>query len=763
MNGLSSNADASRCVKRLKISKDVYEKTSLSNPSEECTFLGKTMNGLSSNADASRCVKRLKISKDVYEKTSLSNPSEECTFLGKTMNALILVGSVSELKIEGEELKMEVDYLFNNFHGTVYRDVKSLPTMVDKTVYMCGNVKKAANLALGKAKRVFIIKDISFNYEGSAWSAVNLGRVPVTVHNVGVFYRQFFKSEHDLYNRVRAEHGFQALTESTKPGKALRTGIYLTSVEKKCDDLHFNLLRCSSNLSGPTSNFGANDRRIIKSLNDEAATLFNNPAQLNHVLAQIYHNAPAIGKLKQTKAKISTHADKTKDMPLNSLMAFCTFYNHLNRLIRVGMFDYAYCKKNSNAKRMWKNKKYQTGLTKLVFRLKSGMKEKYPNLTPSFNVLLYPNSVFFMPISTNRVYTHEIRPSNLPAQHLPTRLGYVVRCSCTRAVHRKGKTFVVGKDEKLIPLEKPSDDGMKAVKELYRIENFTDAIVDYKHPVLFSMNRGDYIRPEYELPDEFRWFALEDSKEGKNIFQDLLKSVTWEQLGKGRQGTVLVKPEKRGVPIVRTTAKFAAPAHKFQPVHEHLARQIKAEGRLIVEFNNALFETYTNAYRKMGFHSDMALDLEEGTSIALYSCYKYPERGPPRSLVIQSKEPGGGEREIPLVHNSVVTFTVDTNRRFRHKIVLPEGNHDENQWIGVTFRTSKTYVRENRDGKPIFEDGTPLRLLETKERSQFFQMRGRENKETEFSYPKIRYTFSPSDLMPPTTMKTGTDSTDSSR
>ena len=33
-----------------------------------------------------------------------------------------------------------------------------------------------------------------------------------------------------------------------------------------------------------------------------------------------------------TKAKIKAHADKTKDMPVNGLMAFVTFYDKLEKL-----------------------------------------------------------------------------------------------------------------------------------------------------------------------------------------------------------------------------------------------------------------------------------------------------------------------------------------------------------------------------------------------------------------------------------------------
>lgn len=76
--------------------------------------------------------------------------------------------------------------------------------------------------------------------------------------------------------------------------------------------------------------------------------------------------------------------DKTKDMPTNGLMAFCTFYKDSEKYTNVNSY------------------------TKLKFRLKDCVKdEKYAKM---FNVVLYPHFAFFMSLSTNRLYTHEISP-----------------------------------------------------------------------------------------------------------------------------------------------------------------------------------------------------------------------------------------------------------------------------------------------------------------------------------------------------------------
>ena len=70
-------------------------------------------------------------------------------------------------------------------------------------------------------------------------------------------------SRKNYFDLVTNEHEFQTLTESNKPSNAYRTGIYLTPVTKKEDGIEFKLLRCSSNLGGPTDNFREISRIIV--------------------------------------------------------------------------------------------------------------------------------------------------------------------------------------------------------------------------------------------------------------------------------------------------------------------------------------------------------------------------------------------------------------------------------------------------------------------------------------------------------------------
>ena len=398
--------------------------------------------------------------------------------------------------------------------------------LTGKTVYLCGDLSGIDEQRLRAADRVFVVRESSRGHRGdgggtgdgadganggihdnggdggdrdggdggdgrdpgdrvgggdASWTSVDLGRVPIRVHDVGVYYRRFFDPDADHFGRITAEHEFQTLTESTKPGTAHRTGIYLTPVTRDGDDLHFRLLRCSTNLAGPTEGFRPTDTGIVEALDREAAVVFRDHAPLNHVLAQIYHNTAAAPGRKQAKAKISAHADKTKDMPANGIMAFCTFYDGLDKLRPMpgDPFD--------------RGVKGASGLTRLRFRLKDPADER-DGVPARFSLTLYPGSVFFMPLSTNRLYTHEIRPSALDAELLPLRLGYVVRCSNAEAVHKNGATYLK-KNGGLVKLHPPTQEGMDELRRLYAEENKSSSFIDYGDDIPFSMNKGDYVAP----------------------------------------------------------------------------------------------------------------------------------------------------------------------------------------------------------------------------------------------------------------------------
>lgn len=401
--------------------------------------------------------------------------------LSKTKNILIDLTNSEDTSEALNDLKA-------NFNGNVVKRFSDIETTENSIrIFALGDI----TLLDAKLEDVFIIKEFSSHYENLSTpnlKVISEGQVPINVHNAGVFYRQFFEDD-NYFSKIEKEHQFQHLTESTKQSVALRKGIYLSKITqekstKNEEQLHFKLLRCSTNLTGPTDNFRATDTHIVNAINEAVKFDFEKATELNHVLAQIYENKKKDkDHPKDVKAKIKAHSDKTKDMPKEGLIAFCTFYNqtNLNKLSRskTNKFDRIYGK--------------SSGLSRLLFKLKSSVNDD--TLVKEFSVTLYPNSVFIIPLSTNRLYTHEIRPSVLDIDLIPIRMGYVIRCSNLEAVYTNGQTYIKNEDE-CIKLEPMVAENLEDLRTSYYEENKTVKRVDYGK-VHFSMNTGDYKKPIY--------------------------------------------------------------------------------------------------------------------------------------------------------------------------------------------------------------------------------------------------------------------------
>lgn len=244
-----------------------------------------------------------------------------------------------------------------------------------------------------------------------------------------------------------------------------------------------------------------------------------------------------------------------------------------------------------------------------------------------------------------------------------------------------------------------------------------------------------------------------------NQFLKLSRNIEFENVGKGRKGAILVRTVKDMIPIVRTTTSYAKPAQSLDSVHLDLIDRINKICKLNTKFNNAMVEIYDSSYRKMGFHTDQALDLEKDSFICLFSSYeKDPSNDDLRKLVIKNKITNEIS-EIVLVPNSVVLFSTAVNQEHLHKIVpnsdlkfnygeinYGEINYGENRWLGITFRVSKTFVKFV-DGLPMIKN-INLKLANLSEKREFQRLKGRENMETNFEYPDVTITISESDLIP---------------
>lgn len=246
------------------------------------------------------------------------------------------------------------------------------------------------------------------------------------------------------------------------------------------------------------------------------------------------------------------------------------------------------------------------------------------------------------------------------------------------------------------------------------------------------------------------------------LFSELSGVTTFESVAKGRLGNHLVKVGDHGIPMVRTTTKYNIPAQPFAPVHDMIIARINdaIKKEPVVDmpaqaFNNALIEVYDASYTKMNYHSDQCLDLADDSYIGVFSCYENPDALSERhirKLKIKDKV-SNEEFEIALTHHAVVLFSLATNTKFQHKIVLdaiPQSKTPvpDNRWLGITFRTSGTYIQFKGD-VPYFPNGERLELANEEQETAFFKLRGQENRSLDFTYPELTYTLNPGDVMMP--------------
>jgi hypothetical protein len=373
----------------------------------------------------------------------------------------------------------------SDFCGMVITATADLALIKDcHSVFYAGNAETALPLVLAHVPRdnVLVVVELCTNIPPDWTAFATLGQLPKIIRNIGVYYPRFFATERDFFGEFNAHHVARTLTESNKVSSvSYRKGVYITRVLPTEDsaETRFHLLRCSTNFSSPTENCRPVDDDIIVAVNTLARANYDNGAELNHVLAQVYTNSVVGGKDK--KARIPDHSDKTKDMPRNALMAFVTFY-HFDPEIKYTrtVDDVLYLGTSV--------------LTSLVWKEKGGAGRRV--IVP-----LQPGSVLFVNMDTNRLWTHEIRPSILPVDKIPTRLGYVVRCSKTVAVHTaEEKTCIESTDGALVKMRAPTREDMAELKAQYARENATTEVMTYTSAthgdiVPYSMNAGDYLRP----------------------------------------------------------------------------------------------------------------------------------------------------------------------------------------------------------------------------------------------------------------------------
>lgn len=247
----------------------------------------------------------------------------------------------------------------------------------------------------------------------------------------------------------------------------------------------------------------------------------------------------------------------------------------------------------------------------------------------------------------------------------------------------------------------------------------------------------------------------------KDLFKELLESADFENVAKGRIGNHLVKVGEKGIPIVRTTTMYEIPANNFSAIHNQIIESLNIENQNgyknlpLLDFDNALIEVYDCNYTTMKYHSDQSMDLEADSYIGLFTCYENPNeltQKNTRKLKLKDRITDE-EFEISLTHNSVVLFSLATNAKFLHKIILEsvpskKRLEKDNKWLGITFRKSKTFI-QFKNNLPYFSDGELLTLANEDQKRDFFKLRGQENSGLNFTYPKLSYTLSVGDIILP--------------
>lgn len=232
-------------------------------------------------------------------------------------------------------------------------------------------------------------------------------------------------------------------------------------------------------------------------------------------------------------------------------------------------------------------------------------------------------------------------------------------------------------------------------------------------------------------------------------YEKLLESYhsDLEDIVIGRQGLILVENANK-IPLVRSTTYYNKPACQFNYIYRHLIQSIQnIIDKPCSNFNNIMMELYNTSYKKMGYHSDLAIDLDETSYICIFSCYSNGCSN--RKLIIRNKETKQ-LHEIQMEHNSIILFDMQTNRNYQHKIILDSNSHSEDMWLGLTMRVSKTFI-EYRNGMYFVKTNNKLELADVEKRRDFLRYRAQENKTNTFTYPFLTYTLSPSDILMPIT------------
>ena len=162
---------------------------------------------------------------------------------------------------------IEIQY----FLGVILFEIFDFEELKNKRIYFCGDVKKNLNL-LQKFSNINIIYELSTNFDNyikDSYTFISIHKIPLNIHNVGVFYKSLFSNK-NYFEKIQQEHNF-------------------------------------------TNNLKNIDYEIINIINNEIKYNFTQSIELNNIFIQTYNTN-------------MDYFNKNINIEENGVIVFCTFY-----------------------------------------------------------------------------------------------------------------------------------------------------------------------------------------------------------------------------------------------------------------------------------------------------------------------------------------------------------------------------------------------------------------------------------------------------
>ena len=85
--------------------------------------------------------------------------------------------------------------------------------------------------------------------------------------------------------------------------------------------------------------------------------------------------------------------------------------------------------------------------------------------------------------------------------------------------------------------------------------------------------------------------------------------------------------------------------------------------------------------------------------------------------------------------------------RIKSILYIVFNNNSQNNWLGITFRLSKTFINFINEIPYFYNSERILKLANNEETKEFYKLRKNENTNIDFKWPNLDYTINKSDLI----------------